>query len=45
MERTVKIMVNNEREKIKLNLLTTAGVVDIFNLKHKRCILLKGNID
>jgi len=44
MERIIKAIVNKERKKIKVNLLTTAVIVKIEDLKQKRYILLKGEL-
>jgi len=45
LSRTVQIVKEGKRKKIEVNLLTTAGLVDITNLKSQRYILLKGELE
>ncbi len=44
MKRTVKVVIDKKREKLEVNLLTTAGMVKIEDLKQRRYILLKGSL-
>ncbi|WP_457640442.1 phage head morphogenesis protein [Persephonella sp.] len=45
LSRTVQVIEEGKRKKVEVNLLTTAGLVDITNLKSQRYIILKGKLE
>lgn len=45
LSRKVKVIENQERKKIEVNLLTSAGLVESHNLKSSRYLLIEGEIE
>ncbi len=45
LSRTVQVIEEGKRKKIEVNLLTTAGLVKVIDLKQKRYVLLKGKLE